>query len=184
MNKFRGFIAIDIQPFPKIIEFENKIKNTNADVKLVEPKNIHITLKFLGDTDEDLICKIEEIIKKSVEKIKPFEIELKGAGVFPNKNYIRVIWVGINNIENLKNISKKIDDQLSLIGFQKEKRDFSAHLTLARVKSLRNKDKILQIVEKYKETDFLNIKVDRIRLKKSQLTPKGPIYSTIREIKL
>ena len=184
MNKFRGFIAVDIGPFPKMIEFENYIKNTDADVKLVEPKNIHITLKFLGDTDENLIDKIEEIMKKSVEKIKPFEIELKGSGVFPNNNYIRVIWIGINNFENLKTISYRIDEQLSKLGFEKEKRDFSAHLTLARVKSLKNKDKLLQIIEKYKETDFIKINVDTIRLKKSELTPKGPIYTIVREVKL
>ena len=184
MTKFRGFIAVDIGPFPKIIEFENDIKNTDADVKLVEPKNVHITLKFLGDTDENLIDKIEEIMKKSVEKIKPFEIELKGTGVFPNIKYIKVIWIGINDIENLKTISNTIDDPLSKLGFEKEKRAFSAHLTLARVKSIKNKDKLLQIVEKYNNTDFIKINVDSIKLKQSELTPKGPIYTTIREVKL
>lgn len=124
MTKFRGFIAVDIGSFPKIIEFENDIKNTDADVKLVDLKNVHITLKFLGDTEENLIDKIEEIMKKSVEKIKPFEIELKGAGVFPNKNYIKVMWIGINNIENLKTISNRIDEQLSQLGFEKEKEIF------------------------------------------------------------
>jgi 2'-5' RNA ligase len=184
MNKFRGFIAVDVGPFPKIIEFENQIKDTDADVKLVDPKNVHITLKFLGDTDENLVDRIEEIMKKSVEKIKPFEIKLKGAGVFPNKNYIKVMWIGINDTENLKKISNGIDEQLSKIGFEKEKRDFSAHLTLARVKTPKNKDKLLQIVEKYRETDFTKIKIDSIRLKQSELTPKGPIYTTVREVRL
>jgi len=85
MQKFRGFIAIDIESFPKLIEFEQDIKNTGANVKLVEPENIHLTLKFLGDTDELLIDRIGDIIKDSVKEIESFEIQLKSAGVFPKK---------------------------------------------------------------------------------------------------
>ena len=183
MTKFRGFIAIEVEPFPKIIELENEIKNSGAIVKLVEAQNIHITLKFLGDTDEDLIGKIEEILKDSVENIKPFEIHFKGAGFFPNQNYIKVMWIGIENIEQLGQIANDIDEKLSEIGYDREKRKFSAHLTVARVKSAKNKDKLIQIVDKYKEIEFGKIIVNSIKLKQSELTPKGPIYTTIRDIK-
>ncbi|MCK5636356.1 MAG: RNA 2',3'-cyclic phosphodiesterase, partial [Thermoplasmatales archaeon] len=87
MSKFRGFIAIDIESFPKLVQFENEIRNSGANVKLVEPENIHITLKFLGDTDEKHTDRIEEIIKDAVKDSDSFEIKLKGAGVFPNQNY-------------------------------------------------------------------------------------------------
>ena len=95
MVKFRGFISIDVNATPQIIEFENDIRKTGANIKLVNPKNIHITLKFLGDTDEILVNKIEEIINESVIGIKPFDIVLVGTGVFPNEKYIKVIWIGI-----------------------------------------------------------------------------------------
>ena len=95
MTQFRGFIAVDVKSFPKIIELENEIKNSGAIVKLVEPKNIHITLKFLGDTDENLIDKIEEIIKESVTEFQPFDIQLIGTGAFPNQNYIKVMFYPI-----------------------------------------------------------------------------------------
>ncbi|KYK24411.1 2'-5' RNA ligase [Thermoplasmatales archaeon SG8-52-4] len=184
MPKFRGFIAIDIEPFQKLIQLENEIKNTGANLKLVEPENVHITLKFLGDTDEALIDRIEEIMKSSVKDIGPFTIKFIGSGFFPNQNYIRVIWIGIENIEQLSKIAKKINEQTSNLGFEKEKRGFSAHLTIARVKSAKNKDKLLQIIDKYKDIEFGIFNASNIKLKKSELTPKGPIYTTLKEVKI
>jgi len=113
----------------------------------------------------------------------PFEISLKGAGFFPNQNYIKVIWIGIENTEQLGKIAYKIDDQTLKLGYDREKRKFSAHLTIARVKSAKNKDKLIQIIEKYKEVEFGKIIVDSIKLKQSELTPKGPIYTTLKDIK-
>jgi len=184
MPKFRGFIAIDIPTNKKLLEMENEIKKTEADLKLVETENIHITLKFLGDTDEEKIDEIDEIMKNSVKDLKPFNIKLKGSGVFPNKNYLKVIWIGLEEIEILGEIAKKIDKQLENIGFEPEKRGFSAHLTIARVKSPRNKEKLLQIIEKYQDVEFATIDVTSVKLKKSDLTPKGPIYTTLKEVKL
>ena len=184
MSKFRGFIAIDLASLPKLIEFENKIKDTGANVKLVEPKNVHITLKFLGDAEEEKIDEIEEIMKNAIKDVDPFDIQLKSTGAFPNQNYMKVIWIGINNGEKIGIIANKIDEELSNIGFEKEKRKFSAHLTIGRVKSAKNKDQLVQIIEKYKEFEFADVKVDSIKLKKSELTPKGPIYTTLKEIKL
>jgi len=184
MSKFRGFIAIDIDSLSKIVEFENKIKQSGAIVKLVEPKNIHITLKFLGDTDEEQVDEIEEIIKKAVEGIDPFKIQLKSTGVFPNQNYIKVVWVGIYNGDQIGIIANKIDEKLSEIGFKKENREFSSHLTIARVKSAINKEQLLQVIDKYKEFEFAEIKVDSIKLIKSELTQKGPIYTTLKEVKM
>ena len=180
----RCFIATELKISPKIVEFINDIKKTGANIKLVEPENMHLTLKFLGDTNEELIDKIEQIIEESVKEIKPFNIELMGAGVFPNKNYIKVIWIGIEKGEHLKTIAKKIDENISKLGFQEEKRDFSPHLTIGRVRTAKNKEKILQIIEKYEHILFTKNKIDSIKLIKSELTQKGPIYTTIKEIKL
>jgi 2'-5' RNA ligase len=94
------------------------------------------------------------------------------------------MWIGIKNGVQIGKIASKIDEQISGLGFKKEKRDFSAHLTIARVRSAKNKEKILQIIEKYRDMEFGNFKVNYIKLKKSELTSKGPIYTTLREIKL
>jgi len=184
MGKIRAFIAIDTKAFPKLIQLAQELKQTKANIKLVEPENIHITLKFLGDTDENLIEEINKIIEESVQKTKPFEIQLKNTGVFPNQNYIKVIWIGIHNGEKIAEIAQQIDEKLVELGFEKEKRPFSPHLTIARVKSAENKDRLLNIINKYQDATFQEIKIESIKLKKSKLTPKGPIYTTIRDVKI
>jgi 2'-5' RNA ligase len=182
MSKFRGFIAIEIEPFQKLILFENDIKHSGAQVKLVEPHNIHITLKFLGDTMESLIDEIEKIIKNTVKHIKPFKIKLSGSGVFPNENYIKVVWIGIRDKGIIGEIAGKIDQDLTKFGFKKEQRRFSPHLTIARIKTVKNKEKLLKTVNNYSDIEFKEIEINSIKLKKSELTPKGPIYTTLRDI--
>ena len=184
MTKFRGFIAIDIDATPNILNFLNDITNVGADVKLVEPQNIHITLKFLGDVQEDKIKEIEQVMEESVKSIGPFTIKMNGTGVFPNPNYIKVVWIGIKDIETIGTIASNIDVSLSQIGFKKEKRGFSAHLTIGRVKTAKNKQHLLKVIESYRDFEFSTQEVTSIKLKKSDLTPNGPIYKTLREIKL
>jgi len=184
MSTFRGFIAIDIKATPQIITFEKEIAKTGADVKLVEPGNIHITVKFLGDTDENHIDAIEQSMKESVLAIKPFAITLKGTGVFPNQNYMKVLWIGITDEGNIETIAHVIDEKLEPLGFKKENRGFSPHLTVGRVKTARNKDQLIKVIENYKTVEFTIQKVQSITLKKSELTPKGPIYTTLREVPL
>ncbi|MBN2603679.1 MAG: RNA 2',3'-cyclic phosphodiesterase [Candidatus Thermoplasmatota archaeon] len=184
MVSFRGFIAIDIEPFSILKNFQQDIKKTGANVKLVEPENVHITLKFIGDTPEEQIDEICEIISSTVAEIKPFEIRLKGAGVFPNESYLKVIWVGMSPVDTISTISKILDEKLASLGFEKEKKNFSPHLTIGRVRSAQNKDELIKVIEKYKEITFKTFQVSSIKLKKSQLTPKGPIYSNLKEISL
>ncbi len=184
MQKIRAFIAIDIPVSQKAIKIINELKKTQIDAKLVETKNMHLTLKFLGDTDENLIDEIEKTIKESTKNTQPFEITLKNIGVFPNQNYIKVAWIGVENAEPLKQITETIDTKLQNLGFEKEKRPFSAHLTIARIKSAKNKEKLIQLINKYENTEFHKIKIDKIILKKSTLTPEGPIYTNLRQITL
>jgi len=184
MSTFRGFIAIDIKATASITMFEKEIAKTGADIKLVEPKNIHITVKFLGDTDEKYIDTIEQSIKESVLTIKPFPITLKGTGVFPNQNYIKVIWIGITDDGNIETIVRAIDEKLGSLGFKKENRRFSPHLTVGRVKTARNKNQLLKVIGNYKAVEFTIQNVHSITIKKSELTPNGPIYTTLREVQL
>ena len=140
-------------------------------------------IDYLVDSDT-IDEKIEQIIKDSVNGIGPFSIKLKGTGVFPNKNYIRIVWIGIKDIEKLVTIAKNIDEKIAGLGFKKEKRGFSAHLTIGRVKTAKNKDVLLKKIENYSDFDFGIQEVKSIKLTKSDLTPKGPIYLTMKEITL
>ncbi len=184
MEQIRSFIAIDINVSQKIKDLITELKHTGINAKIVETKNMHLTLKFLGETDTNLIDKIESTIRESVKNIDPFEIKLKNVGVFPNTNYIKVFWIGMQDSENLKKIAGEIDEKLNRIGFKKEKREFSAHLTIARVRSPRNKEKLIQLINKYQDTEFQKIKIEKITLKKSVITKKGPIYTNLAEVKI
>lgn len=184
MDTFRGFIAIEVPFTNQILRFQEDIKKTTAQVKLVESKNIHITLKFLGDTPIHQIKEIESIIKKATAQVKKHTIRLEGTGVFPNEHYIKVIWIGIKETDLIAQIAESINTQCSTIGFQKDKRGFSAHLTIGRMKSSKGKEEILNVIKTYQDTLFSEIVVNEIQLKKSTLTPKGPIYETLSTIPL
>jgi 2'-5' RNA ligase len=181
---FRAFISVDLEPQPKLIEFWKSLKGTNAPLKLVNLEIIHMTLKFLGDTEEGLVDDIERIMMESVQDVKPFEMKLKGTGAFPNLNYMKVVWVGLEGADPLITISKSLDRGTSKLGFKKEKRGFRPHVTVARVKGPRNKEILADVINDYKDVEFGIKKVDCIRLKKSVLHREGPTYSTVREVKL
>jgi len=184
METIRVFIAIKIDMNQTIIRFVNDVRKSDAGVKLVESENMHITLKFLGDTKVESIEKIKAIIKRSCLELKPFIMKFRGVGVFPNQHYLKVVWIGIHDAQQLIPFIKTIDDRLHQLGFKREKRDFSPHLTIGRVRTAKNKQKLLQIIQEYQETIFGEQHIETIQLMKSDLTPKGPIYTTLEKFPL
>ncbi|CAB3288339.1 RNA 2',3'-cyclic phosphodiesterase [Methanocaldococcus lauensis] len=171
----RLFIAIDIpeELKEKIATFQKQIKMKG--IKLVEKENLHITVKFLGDVDENLLSKILDLDLS----IKPIKIKLNQLNVFPNMNYIRVIWIGAYG-ENLIKIFEDVDKKLANLGFKKE-REYVPHLTIGRVKFIENKKQLKNKIEKFKDIDFGEFEAKKLKLYKSTLTPSGPIYEVIKE---
>ncbi len=184
MSLFRGFIAVDIPVSSKIQELLQALDQTGADLKLVSPENIHITLKFLGDTKQTDVDAVEKVIQTAASKVQPFTIQLQGTGVFPNTNYIKVIWVGVDNFEPLVPVVKEINTLLKPLGFKSDSRVFSPHITVGRMRNARNKDDVLRVINTYKSQNFQSVLVSSVKLIKSTLTPKGPVYETVRECML
>ncbi|MEM0466118.1 MAG: RNA 2',3'-cyclic phosphodiesterase [Candidatus Thermoplasmatota archaeon] len=184
MTTFRGFIAIDIRPNTLISEFQEKIKKSGVDIKLVNLTILHITLKFLGEVEETQIEPITTIIHKASNQTPPFTITLQGAGVFPHENYIKVIWVGIENSKPIKTLADIINQELEPLGFPKESKNFSPHLTIGRVRTVNNKQQLRALLNEYSTTLFGTQEITAIKLKKSNLTPQGPQYTTLQEIQL
>jgi 2'-5' RNA ligase len=184
METFRGFIAVDVPVTDEILRFQNDIKQTDANVKLVEPENIHITLKFLGDTPFTQLDAIESLMNEAASTVNKHSVTLQSTGVFPNENYIKVIWIGIQNTEKLALMADMLNEQCTKIGVKKDKRGFSAHLTIGRMRSARGKEQIVHLLGEYKDTLFAKLPVNNILLKKSTLTPKGPIYETLKTVSL
>lgn len=180
----RSFIAFDIDSesvIKRLLEVQKTLVDTGADLKIVEPQNIHVTMRFLGDISPTMIDSIYEEMEKI--SFTPFEIELKGLGAFPTLKYARVVWAGIKGgAEKLADISNQLELRLLRLGFRPDPKGFSPHLTIARVKSGRNKAELIRIIQELQDYQFGMIKAGCLKLKKSVLTPKGPVYSTLKEV--
>ena len=180
----RAFIAIDIpdgEVKEKILEFQRIISQAGADLKPVEPENIHITLRFLGDVRMAVIDNLKAELCGI--RFSPFKITLKGVGVFPDIRRINVVWVGIDegNI-GLIDLYGKINRSLGRLGIPPDRRGLSPHLTVARVHSGRNRDIISKTVGGLVDAEFGSIEVNSFHLKQSTLTPRGPIYQSLCEV--
>jgi 2'-5' RNA ligase len=179
--KFRAFISTDIEPDQRLVSAIGELGRARADLKIVKPELLHLTLKFLGDTDESIVDDIATRIASSAEGIAPFKIRLKGMGAFPSLSNVRVVWVGIEDGRPLVEIAKRLDASLLELGFERDRKGFVPHLTLARTRSARNMANVLEVIRRNPATDYGEYPVDRVLLKKSVLSPHGPTYSTVRE---
>lgn len=172
----RAFIAIEVPH--SIREKIKKIQDElpGEGLKHVEEENLHITLKFLGEIDESKAREIKNIIGSI--KFSPFEVNCMGVGVFPNEKYIRVVWVGVESNGILEKLAEELNDKLEKIGFLTAKEKFTSHLTIARVK---RKVDLHTFIPKHKNDFFgqFTVMEGDIKLKKSTLTPKGPIYEDL-----
>ena len=180
----RSFIAFDIdnpQVLNRLTEAQTLLSKTGADLKLVAPQNIHITMRFLGDITASMVEKIDKEMQAIV--FKSFYAEIRGIGAFPNSKYARVVWAGIQQgAEELSKVFSQLEPRLRLLGFAPDSKGFSAHLTIARVRSGRNKENLIKFLDEMTAFEFGKVKAEALRLKKSVLTPQGPIYSTLKEV--
>ena len=177
----RAFIALELSEEIKkeLSRLQEELKKTGADVKWAKPENIHLTLKFLGNVEENKIAQIKEILDGISSQNKPFEISLFKLGAFPSLNYPRVIWVGIDKgCAETEKIAALAEEKLENMGFGKEKRPFSAHLTLGRVRSGRNKAGLKEIISSL-EVKPKSCAIEGITLFQSTLTPRGSIYTPL-----
>jgi 2'-5' RNA ligase len=177
----RAFISVNLTP-----EIKKKIGEAEREfdmngVKLVDPGLIHVTLKFLGNIEESKAGEIEAALKEIT--VKPFLAEFRSLGGFPGSRNPRVIWVGARG--DFTELNKQVEDLMEGIGFEREGR-FEPHVTIGRVKfpTPEQKQKLPGLFEKYKDYNAGGMFVDSIHLMKSTLSPKGPKYEVLREIRL
>jgi len=183
-EKIRSFIAFDIddkQIIKRFSEAQQMLVRTGADLKLVKPENVHITMRFLGNIIPPMVDSIYEAMQQV--SFSPFDVEIRGLGAFPKLQYARVIWAGIRKgAEQLIEIFNQLEPRLRKLGFRPDPKGFSPHLTIARVKSGRNKAELIRCMKESVDYEFGVVRAECLRLKRSVLTPKGPIYSTLREV--
>lgn len=182
--KFRAFVAADIEPDERLKDILAGLRRSGADLKVVRPELMHVTLKFLGDTEESVVDDIASRIGDAVRGTHPFDVKLVGMGAFPSLSNIRVVWVGMQDSGVLAQIAQRLDESLGELGFEPDKKGFKPHLTVARARGPSKMGAVQGMLKEKAASDFGTYRIGSIRLKKSVLGPQGPTYSDVREIPL
>ena len=172
----RTFVAIEIDNKDILRKIRSIQESTSFKAKQIRIDQIHFTLQFLGEVDEDKCEKVKNLLRTIT--FSQFDLSLKGVGGFPNLKNPRVIWIGTDKkgAEKLIEVSKEIEMKLTELGFEKDKK-FKPHLTVLRIKH-KIGDISLQMKE-YETIEFGTQVISKIKLKRSVLSPKGPEYSDL-----
>lgn len=178
----RTFIAVELDPVFRTQLIELQARFAGLNLKLVEPELLHITLKFLGDVEESSIPALSEALDSL--GCTAFEAKVEGLGVFPKPGNPKVLWLG--SFGNFRALHSRIEEVLNPFGFEKDRREFAPHATLARIKFLKQPQKkiFLELFHELKNIKIGSMKVDQVKLKKSTLTPEGPLYETLHTVYL
>jgi 2'-5' RNA ligase len=182
----RTFIAIDIIPADKLKEAYDLIRYRMRleRINWVPADHMHITLNFLGDTEDNLLSEIKVIAKGIADKHHAFEISLHSFGVFKSLKEPRVLWLGCEPSSALDQIKEELDESLAVLGFEPENRPFRPHLTVGRVKDIRQQNQLVQLITLFKNTTFQKQLINSIIIYESKLTPTGPNYVMLEKFRL
>ncbi|MEM3684559.1 MAG: RNA 2',3'-cyclic phosphodiesterase [Conexivisphaerales archaeon] len=177
--KLRIFVALELKDDSirsSIAKVQERIMATGADLRKVEPSILHMTLKFIGEVQEKELVEIQSLLKQI--KADSFEAKVEGVGAFPSMNRINVVWVGLKDADNkVLELHSLVNKALERWG-EKEK-NFHPHMTIFRVRSGKNVDKLKQTIKELSSFEFGRCRFDEFQLKKSVLTPAGPLYTNI-----
>jgi len=188
LEQKRSFIAIQLPPDVKkrLHSIQDELKECGPDVKWVEPENIHLTLKFLGNVETQETEKIGELLEEKFSLNKSFRVTLNRLGCFPSLHSPRILWAGFEDKQDgSKKIAHILDDSLKCsMGFEKEAREFQLHATLGRFRSSRKK---IAFIERFEELNRafkpFDTYIDNITLFESKLTSSGPVYAVLHSVK-
>lgn len=177
----RTFIAIDLTDEVRaaIGEAQAELKQAPIRVKISWTKvaNLHLTIQFLGDIEEAVVEKITPALRLAVAQHQPFEVSVRGAGAFPDEKRPRVVWIGCNDDgKKLPALARAVHDAMQPFGFAPDHHEFSAHLTLGRIRSPRPDAALTMAMDSLKDKAFGTLRVEAIHLFESQLHPEGSIY--------
>lgn len=183
----RTFIAVELDKDIRetIQHIQEHLKQLGGDVKWVKPENAHLTLKFLGDVPLKKIDAVKEVFQNLAKTAKPIDTQITQLGAFPKLERPRVIWVGLkDDRKEIEQFAASLDHQLGQIGFRKEERAFQSHITIGRVRSAKNLSLLSAAMKEYPLPADVKQSLSHVTLFKSTLTPHGPIYEVLDEIKL
>ncbi len=179
VSPMRCFAALELseEARKKLSEIISEAKALGLEASFVKAEQLHVTLAFLGEISEEEAGKKIEALKTL--EFPAFDLEIKGLGFFPNEDFIRVFWAGCESSE-LRALQEKVAE---LVGLKKE-REFTEHLTLARIRGRKNIDALKALKEKHANDSFCSFRAKTVSFKKSTLTPQGPVYEDLAAVEL
>jgi len=183
----RLFIAIELPPEIKqgIAKVQENLRKTGADANWTRPEGIHLTLKFLGEVEESRAQEIVLALTGATEGIGKMKLEVAGAGAFQNVKTPRILWLGVTgDIEKLAALQILVENAMVKLGFEREERTFSPHLTLARIKLPKPRDNWQQKIESIRDVKIGAFVAERISLMKSELKREGAVYMEVGKVDL
>lgn len=176
----RVFLGIPLteEVTARVAPFIAALQKTEADCTFVSLENLHITVKFLGMVEEPVVEEIIGYLRGMIAEFHSFPIQVREVGVFPHPERISVVWIGASGGE-LVSLFQTVNRVLDSI--RKSDHREHPHITIARMKSGKNKEHLQQLVEEWKDRSFGEMTVDKVVLYESQLTPSGPVYRPLQE---
>jgi 2'-5' RNA ligase len=181
---FRAFMSVDVGPRIDWHALRKELADVDRGVRPVRPEQLHLTLRFLGDTEEDRVPDLRELMAEAVEGVGPFRLAFEGVGAFPNERRPRVVWIGLTGAEPLMVIARRLEEGVVGLGWRPEKRGFRPHATVARVKGARRLGRLASLLERWRDASFGSLEVGEVHLKRSELTPQGAIHTTVHTVGL
>jgi len=179
----RAFVAVRVPPSPSLSDVLGELANMGRAVRPVAVDNLHVTLKFLGDTDASWVDRTCELLDDVASQLSAFDVTLQGLGAFPKPSRPSVIWTGITPPEPMLELANAIEQALTTFGFAAEPRAFRPHVTLARIKA-RPTQELSALLEEHADTEFAMFCINEITLMQSALSPQGPTYTSLHHFSL
>ena len=186
-ERIRSFIAVEVPPGSAegIRAVQQRLRAAEASVKWVDPDNFHITLKFLGNVEQERLADVWRSTAAALDGSKPFTMRFRGVGAFPNASRARVVWAGITEgAEELTELAARVEEACEKHGFERERRPFQAHLTLGRVRQPAPNAALAAALAEQGEGDLGETRVERALLMRSDLTRAGAVYRILEEASL
>ncbi len=181
----RCFVALRIEPGPleALSRAQERLRRSGADVKWVETRNLHLTLKFLGNVEPERLPAVEGVLHSIAAGTPRMTGRIHGLGAFPNARAPRVIWAGMSfQPDAASTVAARLESELALLGFAPEDRPFASHVTLGRTRSARGRASLVEELGKLVDSDFGSQSVTRLILFQSLLSSAGPTYTPLAEI--
>ncbi len=155
------------------------LKTAGADVRWIRTGSMHLTIKFLGELNEQQVEEVKKTLQEVVLSYSPFTFKVAGVGGFPNLRRPKVIWAGVSSSKELVSLQKDIETALSGKGFEPGVREFIPHLTLGRIRSSSSIDQALSVLEKAGNRVFGKVEVNEVVLMESHLSPSGAKHTDL-----